>query len=1370
MTFGNALASFTNGAAGVINGEVNISTAAFFNAGEINLATRSTGSTIFGAADAAFTFDNSGSIEMAVNGARLSSALAELETGFAAAIRLRSAINTTEAADVTIRNSGAIVGGLDVKMAADSFVFENTGSIEGIDVPDGYFTPGLVLGVGELSLVQGVDPSTHFDAASASIINAAGASIDHGIEAYLSAFTVNVENHGFIASSDAEPTALHLEQYLDDDSSDPTSFSFVNSGDFEGNVTLLLETTSVVVNNSGTITAAGYVPSSSTFQNFLGGGTVALVIANEPNNDHTISFTNSGTISNTTKAGIGVLISSDNNGPLEVDGEIVNPSAVVNVTNSGVISSTGGATLITAQQVPFLAPGQVLVAPGAGLVVDASDVAGSVVNIENTVGGLIEAGGLPVFVTPTGFNAIPNAPPGALTVALFAAGETVNIVNSGRIRGGAGTPIGPNVVIDVELRDAFLAGAIQTAGDEQMIGDAEVYVPSTDALTNTQTGEIIGSIDLGGGDDTIINRGTITGAVYLRDGNDALSNFGTLTGDLFFGAGNDTFTQGIAAEFDGLADGEAGEDTFILDLSGGGTIDASIYDRLVNFELFSLVGEGDVDLTLGDEDDVFENGGVLDGEVDLGSGNNTFANTGTITGGFVSGDGDDAITNDGSIEGDASLGDGTNEFVNAGSIGGSVTGGNGSDAVTNGGTIGGDVDLGTGSNTFGNTGTVMGNLVSGNNDDQVTNAGTIEGDVILDLGSTEEVATVAFARSLSAIVGSPPAGGDDTFSNTGRVSGNVSTGAGSDEVSNTGTIEGSVDLGDDDDILNLSDSWVFGGPVSGGAGSDTLNLVMGSSQSLNLADLSSFETLQLTGSLGIISGTASYDQINVVEGRLIGSQGSQINGNVAVSSGGTFGSAGTVTGNISVASGGTLSPGASPAIMNVVGNVSLAAGSTTVFEFVPAPDQSDQLIIDGNLTIASGAVINLVGNRPRTPGVVYDLVIADSITGQFTIGTWDRQAIQGFLRYLDGSTDDRLQLLGTFVFQGDASPQADLAIDYVNGLLASGTASTALLSSIGDLIEDTGFASTAAFSRLTPEAYASATQLAVESGLSLAKVSRNGFAEGLGDTARLYGFGSVHGSWRSLDADAGLGTSQSRNRDYGVIGGIGFGSANASVGMFTGYVESRQRIAALDAETQTDGVVAGLAGHLQSGGFDLNAMVAYSWSNAQTDRALPGGDTGSSGYDLDNLVLDAGATYAVDLGGFTLRPGVGVTHVSARRGGTSESGSAAFGLAVDGDRHNATFVDASIMVSAPSDAKVRPWAQVGLREQVAGERVAASASLLGSAARLIAPGAPRESSVVTASAGLEASVAKNVMMTVNYNGDFGGGTGTTASVGIRARF
>lgn len=1375
LNFGNALASFTNGAAGQINGDINISTAAFANAGAINLVTRGNGSTIFNAADRAFTFDNSGSIAMSVNGARLPTVLGEFETGLAAAIRLRSAVNTTGPADVTISNSGSIIGGLDVKMAADRFVFENTGSIEGIDNPGSYYTPGLVLGVGELSLVSGMNPSTHFDAPSATIINAAGASIDHNVRALLSAFEVRFENHGFIAGSDADPDALYIEQYLDADDVDATSFTFVNSGAFEGNIDLELQTSSVNFTNSGDISAVGLVPDATTFPDIMFGGRTALSIDNDPIGDQAVTFVNSGTITNTTKAGLGVRIELDNND------DTGSKAANLNVTNSGTISATGGATIVTRQFAPFLADGQFLVNAVAGLAVDASDVANSTINIENTAGGLIQAGGTLSFATPTGYNAIANTMPGTFTVALAAAGRTINIVNSGTIRGGPGTQFGANAVLQIELRDNYLAGAIQTAGDEIIVPGGEIYIASIDTLTNTVTGTIIGSIDLGGGDDTILNQGAITGDIYLRDGDDALANYGSLTGNVFFGAGNDTFRQGINAVFTGIADGQDGEDRFILDLTGGGVIDQTIYDRLINFELFSLIGEGQVDVALGDDDDNFQNDGVLDGQVNLGSGDNEFVNTGTVTGGVAGGEGDDIVRSEGQIIGGIALGDGANQLINDGIVTGDLTAGSGDDTVQNGGQITGDIDLGDGANQFANAGAITGNVATGGGDDQVANSGTITGDVNLDAfgdaggdfgEDPEEVAQFArfsaFAvEPLEAVAAS---GGNDVFANSGTLNGSVFTGGGTDTVSNTGTIAGTVNLGDGDDILNLADNWTVGDGISGGTGSDLVNLTMGQSQPIDLSSFSSFETLKLTGSLGILSGTADFAQIDIIEGRLIGSAGSQITGNVAVASGATFGSAGTVTGNISVASGATLSPGASPAIMNVIGNVSLAAGSTTVFEFVPLPGQSDQLIIDGNLSIAQGAQINLVGNRPRTPGVIYDLIIADSITGEFTIGTWDRQLVQGFLRYFDGASDDRLQLLGTFVLQGEASPQAQRAIDYVNTLLVDGTAPTALLLSVDDLIGTDGFASSAAFAQLTPEPYASATQLAVESGLSLAKISRGGFAKGTGETAGLFGFGEIFGNWRSLDADAASGTSRATNRNYGVFGGIGFGSKTASIGAFAGYLEGRQRISALGAETSTDGLAAGLAGHFGSGAFDLDALLAYTWSDAETSRVLPGSQTGEAAYDLDNLVLDVGATYALDLGGWTLVPGVGVTHVSVRRGGTRETGSPAFGLDVERDSHSATFLDAAIGIRGSASAKLRPSARIGVREQVQGERVFASAGLLGSAARFSAPGAPRSSTVVTLNAGLEASLSENVSLSVSYDGEFGDGTGTVASAGIRARF
>ncbi len=1404
--FGNALGSFTNN--GIINSEVSLATASFVNTGAINLQTASFGTTIHSAANSPFLFNNSGSITMALTGARYTDVFNEFEDGANAAIRLRSAINTTAAADITISNSGTIVGGLHGRFAAEDFVFTNSGSIEGFDNPGGYLSPGLVLWVGELNLVTGQNPESHFDAATASFTNTATGSIDHGTQLNLSAFVATVTNNGFLAGADAR-AALIVEQYLDAENVDATSFAFTNTGNFEGNVALELGTTDVTVNNSGDVAGQGYILSAQTFPEVLFGGGVAFEVNNETTGASTVSFTNTGNIVTTAHAQSGVVVAIDTD---DDENELTNAGGTVSVINSGTISATGGATVVTPQFAPFLQPDQVLVNPIGALVVDASDVPGaSVITIENQAGGLIEAGGAPVIATPNGYFPIPDVPIAGSTVALIALGQSITITNAGTIRGGAGTTFTSIAVLDsYEPRDGYLAGAIQTQGDE--FGPDQVYIASLDTVINTATGVIVGSIDLGGNHDSLANNGQITGTVYLRDGDDTLANYGTLAGDVFFGAGNDSFTHSVSAIFTGSADGEAGEDKFFLDLTGGGTIDQTIYDRLLNFETFALIGQGQVDVDLGNGDDTFENEGTLEGEVNLGAGDNAFTNTGTVEGNVTGGAGADDLGNDGTIEGNIDLGAGSNLFDNTGNVVGDVTGGDntddvqnegdiegsvdlgsgdnvldnsgtitgdvtsgsGADDVANDGTIEGDIDLGGGANAFSNTGEVAGDVTAGNDDDVVDNSGIITGDVNLD--NPEQVVELLSAfttrRSIAAAV-IPVTGGDDTFTNDGTLDGDLFAGGGNDAITNSATITGLVDLGEGDDTLILQGAWAIGGSVTGGAGSDAVNLNLAGStapRTLNLAGFSAFETLALSGGTGIIQGSAAFTQINVGSGRLIGAAGSTITGNVAVASGATFGSAGQVTGNLTVASGATLSPGASPGVMSVTGNVALAGGSSTLFEFVPSPGQSDQLIIDGNLTIAAGAVLNLSGNRPLTPGIAYDMIIADSITGQFTIGTWDRTLVQGFLRYVDGTADDRLQLLGTFVFQSAAAPQPTAAVNYVNSLLVAGTASPALLAAINPLLGSNGFASAAAFTQLTPEPYASATQLAVETGLNLARTARSGIARGTGDEPALYGFGSASSASRGMAADATLGTSHARNRAQGLIGGLGFGSQNASLGGFVGYVEGRQRIAALGAQTNSDGMVAGLAGHIGAGAFNLDAMVGYDWSEADTVRTVPASGSVSSNYDLQSMVLDAAASFDLAMGGFTLTPGVGITHVAVRRGAASETGSAAYALNVDRDRHAATFLDGSIAISGSADSAFRPSASLGVRHQLEGDLVFASAGLLGSTARFIVPGAPRKKTVLTAGAGIEADVASNVSITASYDGEFGAGTGSTATLGLRARF
>src|SRR5690606_27827784 len=110
----------------------------------------------------------------------------------------------------------------------------------------------------------------------------------------------------------------------------------------------------------------------------------------------------------------------------------------------------------------------------------------------------------------------------------------------------------------------------------------------------------------------------------------------------------------------------------------------------------------------------------------------------------------------------------------------------------------------------------------------------------------------------------------------------------------------------------------------------------------------------------------------------------------------TFGSAGTVNGNLDVS--GTLSPGASPGTLTVNGDVALAASSVTFFEMTPTV--SDAIVINGALTIDAGAVLNITGERPLTPGLTYNLITTtDGITGEFDIDKVD--TVLGFVRQTD---------------------------------------------------------------------------------------------------------------------------------------------------------------------------------------------------------------------------------------------------------------------------------------------------------------------------------------------------------------------------------
>jgi outer membrane autotransporter protein len=436
--------------------------------------------------------------------------------------------------------------------------------------------------------------------------------------------------------------------------------------------------------------------------------------------------------------------------------------------------------------------------------------------------------------------------------------------------------------------------------------------------------------------------------------------------------------------------------------------------------------------------------------------------------------------------------------------------------------------------------------------------------------------------------------------------------------------------------------------------------------------------------------------------------------------------------------------------------------------FELTPTVSDKLLVSGKLGIASGATLTLTADRPLTPGTKLDLIVANGgITGSFaTINK--PSTVAGVLT----QSADRIQLLATFL-NGGFNPQVTAAVDYVNALLVAGQASAPLIAAMPKLLNSDGATSGAAFAQVTPEAYASATQIGVENGLVLAQASRNAALTG-GRDAGFFSFGQALGNWRKLDGRAAQGVSRANINSRGVMGGAAYGSASASIGVFVGYLDSKQRIDPIAARTDADGVIAGIAAHYAAGAFDLSGLIAYDGANADTSRTLPGSSKASGHYRLHSWTGDLAAGYRFPLGvNWGVKSSAGLTYVSVRRGGADEGAVNPLALQVIGRRSNATFLDGSLALEgglAPS-ASFHPWLSAGIRYQTNGRTSAATAGFVGSSLDFTAEGVARQRSLPTSGAGFTLDVGPRLALYGAYRHEFGReGGGDSLNGGVRFRF
>ncbi len=925
-------------------------------------------------------------------------------------------------------------------------------------------------------------------------------------------------------------------------------------------------------------------------------------------------------------------------------------------------------------------------------------------------------------------------------------------VNFERVMQSGGGTVGYSGVFGVDKVELNGGGLRIAAGDRFATAGPIAIEGSTKAETVTNTGRITGSIDLGDGADALTNAGVIDGAVRL-------------------GAGADSFTEGVGSLVTRGVDGGLGDDLYRVVLGG----DRAELGARTGFERLAVAGQGTLALSLDQSfDSVFLQGTSLnltqngfrvarvaggeegqsvnsDGDlaqVSLGGGDDLLSlGTATAGGHYDGGTGVDGLLFSASepvaLAGTA-IGFET-VALNGGVLAVSGTLGRGGDTLSfgegdqdltilSGGTLAGTIDLDGGADTL--------RLAAG-----ARLAGTVSGGAGLDrailgigdvLAIDDNFALRDFERLTTEGAGTLLIAGGSRRFDTIDAAGGFAVGQGA------GLSTDRLTFGAGDNQLTLAGR--FSGRVDGGAGSDRINVLGGSSSFGSITDV---EVLAIAGGAVALSGDAAVGRVDVTGGSLFGQSGTRITtARLGVGSGALFRSAGTLNGALAV-SGTLVVEGRS----GVTGSATLLDGSTTQLALTGAG--GDLLSVAGPVSIQAGARLTLGSDGSVRPGQSFDLITASGgITGRFTSFA-KPDSLFGFLV----QRSDRISFLGQFLNGAGSSPQVGRSVDYVNDLLSSGRASPALLAALPQLLTASGATDAVRFGRLTPEAFASARQIPVENGLMLSGRLRTGTFGDVGEHARLFTFGDILAGRRTLAADRLAGTARAEITGTGGMAGLGFGSERFAVGGFVGYLDNRQNIDALDARTDADGVIGGVHLRATAGGVQILATAAYDGGAATTSRLAPGGSATSS-YDLHGLTADlsVGVTAALSED-WSVRPHVGGTIVRVTRDAAQEAGSSSFALAVARSRDTSGFVDAGLTFQGGRDASARfhPLLALGARYQVAGTAEDALAGFGGGPVALAGSGAERGTVVATATAAMTVDLTSRFSLSGAVTGEAGDG-------------
>lgn len=993
-----------------------------------------------------------------------------------------------------------------------------------------------------------------------------------------------------------------------------------------------------------------------------------------------------------------------------------------------------------------------------------------------TGGTLVNAGAIAGAVTNAGLVTNTGTIGGTVT-------NTGTVTSTGTLAGGLINSAGAAASIS-----GVLSGAVSNSGTITLTG----ATTGSGAFTQTDTGVF----NLAGNAAAI---GSLAGAGQVQLGS------GTLT------TGSDNAATTFAGIISGSGGGLTKVGTGTLTLTGVNTYSGTTTVNAGTLAIAAgarIAGNAVNAATL-------DNAGTIGGSV---TNNGSFTNTGSIGGALINNAGASA-TSSGTVTG-AATNAGT--LVSTGTLGGGLT--NSGTAQVRGVLTGNVANSGTLTLTGTTTGIATLDQSAGgifNLGGFATTLGALSGAGSVSLGTAGLTvgglgSTTTFGGQISGSGGLTKVGsgtlvlsGANAYGGGTTISGGtLQLGAGGTSGSITGPVANNGVL-----ALNRSDMTTFASIISGsgmvvhsGTGTTTLTgannytggtLVTRGRLFGNTASLQGLIQVDTGALIGFVQGTGgtfagqltgagvfekSGTGLLTLTGNSNGLTGAtnvrggelRVNGSLAGSvvtldAGTTLSGTGVIGGLVAL-SGSTVAPGTSPGTLSVAGNVTLAAGSTSVFE-VSASGPSDLIIATGTARLGgTAALVNLGG----TYAFNTELTLVQANGGR--TGTFDAFTTSGFgiiyrpeLVYTGGQMRLRMAANSLANIVGGTSALAALTANQravvggIDAAVAAGYNPQPLFAVYS--LPTAQLAN--AFDQLSGEVYATAAGVGIgqerlvrEAVLgrlsSTAMLAREapGYATGLGV------WGQIYGGWG--EGDQGASTAAFDADRMGFVTGLDYGTASDTgswrAGLFGMQVQSDVTITARGSAAEVEQVGGGAYAAITSGGFGaaLGGYLAEVDLRAFRDIALPGF--------ADNLVGNtegksrqafAELSYTLEAGAAQIRPFVAGSIGRFTLDGLTERGGAA-ALAMREQRYDTGSVTGGIDARIPVGKVLRLGGMLAARRQLGDRDPQALLALAAAPQQTFAiEGAQLDRTALAARLDAAFQFDENVAITIGYNGLIG---------------